>query len=262
MINAFGHIKIDRKILKWEWYSDSKMVHLFIHLLLSANHKDTKYQGVEIKRGQLIVGRLKLAATVGFSENQIRACLKRLKKTGEITIKTTNKFSIVTICKYDTYQSYKENNNQQEYQPTTNESTNKPPTTHQQLTTNNNAFNNDNNEKKTNTAEAEDNFSLKKIISPDSFPNWRQECVKFFKNIDYKKKMSKHESISVGVVEKAMIDFLLEQDLKGQFKNESGLINHFGHWYKKHKSNANGNSLSKGFVEVPEYQNYDDMETW
>lgn len=260
MINAYGHIKIDRKILKWEWYSDSKMVHLFIHLLLSANHKDNKYQGVEIKRGQLIVGRLKLAATVGFTENQIRACLNRLKKTGEITIKTTNKFSIVTICKYDTYQSYKENNNQQEYQPTTTETTNKPPTNHQQPTTNNNAFNNDNNEKKTNTAEADKSFD--NILNPSSFPTWRQECSKFLKNERFKNGFCKSENLPMGNTEKIMTDFVIEQNLKGNFKNEAGLINHFVNSYKKHKVSISNHHTSKGFIEVPDNQDYEDMVTW
>jgi hypothetical protein len=262
MINAFGHIKIDRKILKWEWYSDSKMVHLFIHFLLSANHKDTKYQGVELKRGQLIIGRLKLATTVGLSENQIRACLNRLKKTGEITIKTTNKFSIVTICKYDTYQSYKENNNQQEYQPITTETTNKPPTNHQQPTTDNNAFNNDNNDNKTNTAFAEKLFDFEEILNPDSFPTWRDECRKFLGNEYFKQNYCKEYKLPMGNLEKIMKDFIKEKNLNNDFKNAAALKVHFGYWYKKHKTNGNTKGASKAFIDVPEDYNYDEMEVW
>lgn len=261
MVNAYGHIKIDRKILKWEWYSDSKMVHLFIHLLLSANHKDSKFQGVEVKRGQVIVGRLKLAATVGFTENQIRAGLNRLKKTGEITIKTTNKFSIVTICKYDTYQSYKENNNQQDHQPTTNETTNKPPTNHQQLTTNNNSINNEKNEKKTNTASADKNFDFEEILNPSSFPNWRAECSSFLKDDYFKQAYCKSANIPMGNLEKIMKDFIKEQNLNNDFKNAAGLKKHFGYWYKKHITPSNHHT-SKGFIEVPDNQDYEDMVTW
>ena len=266
MINAFGHIKIDRKITKWEWYSDSKMVHLFIHLLLNANHKDNKYQGVEIKRGQLIVGRLKLAATVGFTENQIRACLKRLKKTGEVTIKTTNKFSIVTICKYDTYQSYKEEINQQECQPTTSKNTNKAPTTHHQATTYNNALNNDNNDNfslpiKIITAEAEKKFDFEEILNPSSFPNWRIECTAFLKDNYFKQQYCKEYSLPMGNIEKIMVDFIKDQNLKNNFKNHAGLKSHFKNHFAKNVKGC-GVSSSKAFVDVPDDYNYDEMDVW
>jgi len=44
---------------------------------------------------------------------QIRTCFDKLKLTGEVTVQVTNKFRIVTICKYDTYQSYSEQSNKQ-----------------------------------------------------------------------------------------------------------------------------------------------------
>lgn len=103
-----GHIKIDRKILNWEWYSDYKMVHLFIHLLIKANYKENTWQGVNIKRGQLVTGLHKLSANTGLSVSQIRTCLSKLEMTREIASETTNKYTLITICKYDTYQT--ENN--------------------------------------------------------------------------------------------------------------------------------------------------------
>jgi len=35
-----GWLKLHRKFKEWEWYQDSKMVHLFIHLLVTANHQN------------------------------------------------------------------------------------------------------------------------------------------------------------------------------------------------------------------------------
>ena len=128
-----GWIKIHRKLITWEWYNDSKMVHLFLHLLLSANHLDGKWQGVSVKRGQLITGRIKLSAVTGISEQSIRTCLSKLESTKELTIKTTNKNSLITLLNYDSYQ-IKESANQQ----STSKLTNNQPTTNQQLTTNNN----------------------------------------------------------------------------------------------------------------------------
>lgn len=135
-------IKLHKKMTEWEWYNDSKMVHLFVHLLISANYEDKQWKGVLVKRGQLITGRMKLASTLGFSEMQIRNCLNKLKSTNEITIKSTNEYSIITICKYDSYQDKKELDNQQNNQQDNNRITNEYPTDNQRTTTTKEYFKN------------------------------------------------------------------------------------------------------------------------
>ena len=138
-----GWIKIHRKLHEWEWYKDSKMVHLFLHLLMSANHEEKSYQGFKIKRGQLVTGRKMLSAKTGISEQSIRTCLSKLKSTSEITIKTTNKNSIITLLNYDLYQERElKKQNQPTEQPTTNQQTN------QQSTTNKNGKKKKNEKKK------------------------------------------------------------------------------------------------------------------
>ena len=132
-----GYIRIHRKLEKWEWYTDSKMVHLFLHLLLRANHEDGKWQGYEIKRGQLITGLFALKASTGISTQSLRTCLERLKSTNEITIKTTNKFSLITILHYNDYQA---KYNQLTIKSTS-QLTNEQQTTNKQLTTNKNEKN-------------------------------------------------------------------------------------------------------------------------
>jgi len=127
-----GWIKLYRVLKEWEWYKDSHMVHLFIHLLLSANRQDGKWRGIEVKRGQLITGRIELSNETGISQRSIRTCIERLKSTNELTIKTTNKYSIITICKYEDYQSEKQTDDQQYDNPLTNNR----PTIDQQSTTN------------------------------------------------------------------------------------------------------------------------------
>lgn len=108
-----GWLKIFRKLTEWEWYNHSEMVHLFIHLLLKASPTDKVWQGIKIGRGQLITGRQKLCADTGISERTIRTCLARLVSSGEISIKTTNKYSVITICKYADYQRQEEQTDQQ-----------------------------------------------------------------------------------------------------------------------------------------------------
>ena len=122
-----GWIKIHYKFLSWEWFQDDGMVRLFINLILRANFQPKKWKGILLERGQLVTGRRQLSIETGLSERTIRTCLQRLEDTGEITIKTTNKFSIITICNYDTYQ-YEDNKNDQQ-------TTNKRPTNDQQTTT-------------------------------------------------------------------------------------------------------------------------------
>jgi hypothetical protein len=99
-----GWVKIHRKFLEWGWYQTPNMVHLFIHLLLSANHKQKEWQGMIIERGQLVTGLHSLKLQTGISTRSLRTCFERLKSTGELTIKTTNKFRIVTLTNYDSYQ--------------------------------------------------------------------------------------------------------------------------------------------------------------
>lgn len=106
-------IKLHRKFKQWEWYSDSKMVHLFLHLLLSANHEDGKWRGVSVQRGQLIAGLNSLSADTGISIQTLRTCLRRLEETGEINRQSSNQFSIITVCNYEQYQTKEEDGNKQ-----------------------------------------------------------------------------------------------------------------------------------------------------
>ena len=85
-------------------------------MLLTANFKEGEYKGVPLKPGQTIIGRKALAEQLGISEQCVRTALNRLKSTNEITIKSTNKFSVVTIENWSMYQS--------DESESTNESTN------------------------------------------------------------------------------------------------------------------------------------------
>lgn len=126
-----GYIKVWRKI------DDSGLLHmpntlaLFMFLLMKAMHKDCKVGTptgiVELKRGQYISGRKKLALELEQSEQEIRTSLSRLTELGIINQQTTNRYTIYTIVKYGEYQDA----NQQ----TTSTSTNKQPTNNQQTTT-------------------------------------------------------------------------------------------------------------------------------
>lgn len=106
-------IKLFRKFMDWEWYGDKNTKVLFIHLLLKANYQEKGWKGIKIGRGQFITSLKHLSDDVGLTIQEVRTSLKKLKSTKDITIKTTNKYSIITIENFDKYQSVgKENSNQ------------------------------------------------------------------------------------------------------------------------------------------------------
>lgn len=97
-------VKIYDKLLDWEWFTDSSMVHLFVYLLLKANASDTTWREINVRRGQLLTTVRKISADTGISLQTIRTCFNKLCMTGEIVTETTNKFTIITICQYERYQ--------------------------------------------------------------------------------------------------------------------------------------------------------------
>lgn len=126
-----GYIKLHRKLLQWGWYKDNVVKGVFIHLLMTANYEDQQWLGRTIKKGQVIVGTQKLATELGFTRQQIRTAINKLKSTSEITTETTNKFTIVTIVNWRDYQGgYQRTTNN-----STNNATNEQPTINQQATT-------------------------------------------------------------------------------------------------------------------------------
>lgn len=100
-----GWIKLHRKLKDWEWYDEHKTLVLFIHLLISVNHKDSSWKGVKIPAGSMITGRRSLSNETGLSEQEVRTALSNLQLTNEITIKSTNKYSIISIVCWESYQS-------------------------------------------------------------------------------------------------------------------------------------------------------------
>jgi ABC-type antimicrobial peptide transport system permease subunit len=130
-----GWIKLHRQLLNWEWYSNVNVRLLFIHLLLITNYEDSKFEGMLIKRGQAVIGLLELAKSTSLSVQQIRTALNKLKSTNEITIKSTNKFSIVTLVNYSLYQCKEDEDNNQNNKQDNKQITNKQQTNNKQITT-------------------------------------------------------------------------------------------------------------------------------
>lgn len=120
-----GWISLYKKFVNWEWYQDTNVKSVFIHLLLLASYEDKKWQGRVVKRGQVIISSGNLASDLKLTRQQVRTALKKLQSTDEISVESTNKYLVITIEKYSDYQSALQNNNNQTTNKTTIEATNK-----------------------------------------------------------------------------------------------------------------------------------------
>lgn len=134
-MNSKGFMRLHRQLLDWEWFDNSQMVHVWIYFLLKANYQDSKWHGIDIPRGSFITSLDTICKDTGLSLQNVRTCMNKLKSTGEITTKSTNRYSVITICKYETYNlqdsdANKQNNKQTNIQPTGSQQT-----TNTQLTT-------------------------------------------------------------------------------------------------------------------------------
>lgn len=113
-----GFIILDRKMLNWGWYQDINTKTLFIHCLFKANWKDGEFQGEKIPRGSFVTSLNKLSEELSsnkqkFTLQAIRTSLKHLVATHELTIKTTNKYTVITVNNYDNYQDLNKQLNKQ-----------------------------------------------------------------------------------------------------------------------------------------------------
>jgi hypothetical protein len=142
-----GYVKLWRKSIDGGWLSNPNLWAFWCYCLLRANHRPCKvilgFTEIELEPGQFVFGRKQASKDIGLSEQTVRTCLQTLKSTSNITIKSTNKFSIITIINWNSYQD----DEIKATSKSTSKSTNGQPTTNQQLTTDKNVKN-EKNEKK------------------------------------------------------------------------------------------------------------------
>jgi len=144
-----GWIKLHRKLMENPIWDDANYLKLWMYCLFKASHKEHEIlvgnQMVKLGVGQFVIGRKALADDMNrrvkpdqkLSEKTWGRYLKNLEKWQMLTIKVTNKFSIITIDKYRFYQHEEDEPDHVVDQQLTNNC----PTSDQQLTTNKNVKN-------------------------------------------------------------------------------------------------------------------------
>jgi len=177
---------LTRKIFESSiWKDDPHILKLFIYLIGTARHKKDpkKYNGFEIKRGELVTSLSLLADDNEFIKNgrlqqwsraKVSRMLKVLEEQEYIKILSDTYGTHISILKYDTYQSpstYKTNTSETPLKRLCND-------TETVLSINNNG-NKENKEKKTKYFSLPD--ELDKKITPEQWNEWQ----------DYRKEIKK-----------------------------------------------------------------------
>lgn len=161
-----GWVKLHRSLQDSSIASHPEYLAVWIHLMIRAQHSASECvigrQIVKLNAGQLVFGRIKFSSEIGVSENKVRAALDVMKSLNMITIKSMAKFSIISITKWQEYQTESPANNH--------ETANTSPADHQQAATykNDKNVNNDKNivleqdkpAKKQKAAKADLNYSV------------------------------------------------------------------------------------------------------
>lgn len=105
-----GFALIHRQFMDSRLYRDSQAVHLWLHLILKANHTDeevnTDIGMIIVRRGQMITGRPTLVSETFIPDNKVKSLLRTFESKGMINIESKGrKFSLISIVKYDDFQS-------------------------------------------------------------------------------------------------------------------------------------------------------------
>lgn len=103
-----GWLKLYRSILDSAVFQDAEILKVWIWLLCNVafEQHDTICYGkvITLKPGQIATGRKKISQCTDLNENKVYRALNALKSLGNIEIKATNKYSIITVVNWDKYQ--------------------------------------------------------------------------------------------------------------------------------------------------------------
>lgn len=131
--SAKEFIKVYRRFMEWEWYTDVNTKTLFLHCLLKANWKAGEWHGIHYEAGEFITSLPSIAEETGLTIRQARTSISRLETTGEVTCRMTDKTTgkklskcrIVTVNNWVKYQGSDRQNDRQNDRQLVNETTGK-----------------------------------------------------------------------------------------------------------------------------------------
>lgn len=157
-----GWIKLHRKIIDNAIFSSEKGLKVWLWCLLKARREDGEvYLGkekIQIKMGEFVFGRETASEELKMKPSTIRNWIDTLKKDSYVDIKPTNKYSIVKVLNWESYQGNGQHSGQQ--------SKNKVKTNGKQMDTNKKVNNVEKvNNGINNTTDSKRNINVDKVIS-------------------------------------------------------------------------------------------------
>lgn len=110
-------IKLYRKILESPIFENEKALKVWIWCLVKATHKEREQlvgkQIVYLEKGQFVTGRKKASDELKMKDRTVYDYFKLLEELHMISINSNNKFSIITVEKWEDYQVEELKNQQQ-----------------------------------------------------------------------------------------------------------------------------------------------------
>jgi hypothetical protein len=128
-----GYVKLWRKSLDAGWIKNHKLWAFWTWCLMKATYKEYDQvvgcQSIHLMPGDFVFGRKAASVELNMTEQEIRTAVDSMRKRQNITIKSTNKFSIISIVNWEIYQQTEIEINQQGNEPLTSK---QPATNHKQ----------------------------------------------------------------------------------------------------------------------------------
>ena len=119
-MDLIGFIKLHRALLNSEVFKDPVLLKVWIWCLCKARYADdkvnSKSNNKKLKKGQFLTGRKSASTELGLAESRVYRAQQKLKNMGNLNIKSNNKYSIITIVNWDTYQGANGKSEQQSEQ--------------------------------------------------------------------------------------------------------------------------------------------------
>lgn len=102
------YIKLDRSLLRHRYFDNVNVLKIWLWCLMMASHSEhtqlVGLQSVDLAPGEFVTGRDAASRDLKMPGSTAWTILKLLERDGKLDIKSNNKFSIITVIDYTSYQ--------------------------------------------------------------------------------------------------------------------------------------------------------------
>ena len=96
-MTSYNFLKLPKYITSRYWFVKPTL-NLYVYLLSQATYLEkTKINNIVLDKHQILTSSKTLESALKLTSREVRTALEHLKKTGDIKITTTNKYSIITL---------------------------------------------------------------------------------------------------------------------------------------------------------------------